>query len=125
MPRPRARRSSCGSAALSQAPGSPPDPSNNAGCDSLSPKLGSASPVQSRSFITRPALVAVTALVLTAAAVTVPIVISGLYEQIALAGGVAVAIAVRAALLAPRLAGRESARWPEHPRTQEGRPGAD
>ena len=75
--------------------------------------------MQSRSFITRPAFVAVTALVLTAAAVTVPIVISGLYEQIALAAVVAVAIAVLAAVLAVRFARRESERWTEHRRTQE------
>jgi PAS domain S-box-containing protein len=58
-------------------------------------------------------------LVLTAAAVTVPIVISGLYEQIALAAVVAVAIAVLAALLAARFQRRESERWTEHRRTQE------
>src|SRR5204863_9268921 len=69
--------------------------------------------------ITRPAFVAVTALVLTAAAVTVPIVISGLYEQIALAAVVAVAIAALAAVLAVRFGRRESQRWSEHRRTQE------
>jgi PAS domain S-box-containing protein len=75
--------------------------------------------VHSRSFITRPAFVAVTALVLTAAAVTVPIVISGLYEQIALAAVLAVAIAALAAVLATRFGRRESERWSEHRRTQE------
>ena len=75
--------------------------------------------MQSRSFITRPAFVALTALVLTAAAVTVPIVISGLYEQIALAAVVAVAIAGLAAVLAVRFSRRESERWTEHRRTQE------
>src|SRR5919198_2755055 len=115
----RSKRCSCCCAGRSRAPGSPPDPSNNRGCDSLSAELGSASPVHSRSFITRPAFAALIAFVLTAAAVTVPIVISGLYEQIALAGVVGVAIAVLTAVLAVRFRRRESERSSEHRRTQE------
>ena len=75
--------------------------------------------MQSRSFITRPAFAAVIAFVLTAAVVTIPIVISGLYERIALAAVVAVAIAALAAVLAARFERRKSERWSEHRRTQE------
>jgi PAS domain S-box-containing protein len=61
----------------------------------------------------------VIALVLIAAVATVPIVISGLYEQIALGAVVAVAIAVLVAVLAARFQRREKERWGEHRRTQE------
>jgi len=75
--------------------------------------------VNSRSFTSRPAFVAVAALVLTAA-VTLPFFfVSGLYEEIAIAAAFAVAVALLAGYLAVRLRRREDEHVGEQRRARE------
>jgi PAS domain S-box-containing protein len=75
--------------------------------------------VNSRSFTSRPAFVALTALVLTAAVVAAPFLVSGLDQKIAIGATLAVAVAALAAVLAARFDRRQSEGWSEHRRTQE------
>jgi PAS domain S-box-containing protein len=60
-----------------------------------------------------------TALVLTAAVVAAPFLVSGLDQKIAIGATLAVAVAVLAAVLAARFDRRQSEGWSEHRRTQE------